>query len=96
MWPSLVSSLVLVAVLVTAATADSLFGTVHFKDGSKDRGTTRITQSWNSKHAKLDGRGNYTLDFGGKVGTKITVYVEGKRYAEVEVKGDTRLDVVRD
>jgi hypothetical protein len=96
MWRSLLGSVMLVAVLAAVASADSLYGTVRFKDGSKDRGTTRITQSWNGKHAKLDGKGNYTLDFGGKVGKKITVYVEGKRYTEIEVKGKTRLDIVRD
>ena len=76
------------------ASADSLNGTIRFKDGSKDQGTTRITQSWNGKKPKLDGKGNYKLDFGDKVGKKITVYVNGSRYTEVEVKGDTELNII--
>lgn len=90
------SGLVLAAVLTTTASADSLYGRIKFKDGSNDRGTTSITQSWNSNKAKLDGKGGYKLDFGGKVGKKVTVYVEGKRYTEIEVKGDVRLDITRD
>jgi len=80
-------------ILTSFAMADSLYGTVRFKDGSKDRGTTRITTSWNSKVADLDGNGRYTLDFGGSVGRRITVYVNGSRYTEITVNGDTRLDI---
>lgn len=90
------SAILLCGLLTTIASGDSLYGTIKFKDGSKDRGTTAITQSWNNKRAKLDGKGGYRLDFGGKVGKKVTVYVEGKRYAEIEVKGDVRLDITRD
>ena len=88
--------LFLTTALTTVASADTLYGTIKFKDGSKDRGTTSVTQSWNNKKAKLDGKGGYTLDFGGKVGKKVTVYVEGKKYAVIEVKGDVKLDITRD
>ena len=73
--------------------ADTLSGSIKFKDGSKDKGVTRITTSWNKKTGKSDGKGHYTLDFGGKVGKKVTVYVNGKKYSEIEVKGDTKLDI---
>ena len=39
-------------------------------------------------------RGEYELDFGGRVGKKITVYVNGSRYASVTVKGRTRLNII--
>ena len=81
------------ATMAGLAWADSLHGTVKFKDGSKDKGTTSITQSYNGKKGKLDGKGNYTLDFGTKVGSKVTVYVNGDKYTEITVKGDTRLDI---
>lgn len=90
------SGLVFVALLNTRASADSLYGTIKFKDGSTDKGTTSITQSWNSKKATLDGKGGYKLDFAGKVGKKVTVYVEGKKYKEIEVSGDVKLDITRD
>ena len=88
------ASLVVVLFLVGVVQADSIFGTVRFKDGSKDKGTTAITTSYNNNQGKLDGNGNYTLDFGAKVGSKVTVYVNGKRYTEIEVKGDVRLYIV--
>lgn len=87
-------ALFVLILLPGAVAADSLYGSIRFKDGSKDRGTTAVTTSWNNKRGVPDGNGNYTLDFGGKVGRRITVYVNGSRYREVEVKGDTRLDIV--
>ena len=76
-----------------SALADSLYGTIKYKDGSKDRGVAAITTSWNSRRGKNDGKGNYRLDFKGKVGKEITVYVNGKRYTKITVKGDTKLNI---
>jgi hypothetical protein len=78
---------------VSFARADTLYGTIKYKDGSKDKGVSAITTSWNKQRGKHDGKGNYVLDFKGKVGKKITVYVNGTRYREIEVKGDTKLDI---
>ena len=95
---SLVTYAAMVLIAFTAGilptAADSLYGSVTFKDKSKDKGTTAITTSWNSAKGKSDGNGNYKIDFGGKVGKRVTVYVNGKRYSEVLVKGDTELDIV--
>ena len=77
-----------------AGLADSLYGSIKYKDGSKDKGTAAITTSWNRERGKNDGNGFYTLDFKGKVGKKITVYVNGTKYTEIEVNGDTKLDIV--
>lgn len=77
----------------TSALADNLHGTIKYKDGSKDKGVSAITTSWNGERGKNDGNGNYTLDFKGKVGKKVTVYVNGKKYTEIEVKGDTELNI---
>ena len=76
------------------AMADELYGTVTYKDGSKDKGVNAITTSYNDERGKNDGKGNYTLDFKCKVGSKVTVYVNGKKYKEIEVKGRTKLDIV--
>ena len=75
------------------AMADKLYGTIKYKDGSKDKGVSAITTSRNDERGKNDGKGNYTLDFKGKVGKKVTVYVNGKTYVEILVKGDTVLDI---
>lgn len=86
---------VIVAFLLAigSASADTLYGTVKFKDGSKDIGTTSISQSYNSKKAKLDKNGKYKLDFGTKVGSKVTVYVNGTKYTTITVDGDTELNI---
>ncbi len=86
---------VVVAMCLTASAvlADSLYGTIRYKDGSKDKGVSAITTSWNSERGKNDGNGNYKLDFKGKVGKTITVYVNGKTYTTIKVKGDTRLNI---
>lgn len=79
--------------LTGEAMADKLYGTIVHKDGSKVLKTKRISTSWNSTTARYTANGEYELDFGGKVGKKVTVYVDGDRYTEIEVKGDTRLDI---
>ena len=71
--------------------ADTLSGTIHHKDGSKVKKTAKITNSWNSDHAKYPADGEYKIDFKGKVGKKVTIYVNGDKYTEIEVKGDTKL-----
>jgi len=88
-------SYTVVAICLTASSvwADSLYGTIKYKDGSKDKGVAAITTSWNNERGRNDGNGNYTLDFKGKVGKRVTVYVNGKTYTTIEVKGDTRLDI---
>ena len=73
--------------------ADTLYGTCKRKDGSKVDGTVTISTSWNGKKA-YPKDGCYRLDFGGKVGKTITVYVNGSKYGTVEVKGDTELNIV--
>ena len=73
--------------------ADTLSGTIHHKDGSKVKKTAKITNSWNSDHAKYTADGEYKIDFKGKVGKKVTIYVNGDKYTEIEVKGDTKLDI---
>ena len=45
MWKSVLVILATAAIMSGAALADSLYGTIRFNDGSKDQGTTRITQS---------------------------------------------------
>lgn len=87
------TAFVLGSLLMTAsAMADSLVGTCKYKDGSKADGTVTVSTSWNSKKA-YPKKGDYELDFGAKIGKKVTVYVNGKKYTEIEVKGRTRLDI---
>ncbi len=85
----------LTTVILSAGTclADTLSGTIVHKDGSKVRKTAKITNSWNSDHAKYLADGEYKIDFKGKVGKKVTIYVNGDKYTEIEVKGDTKLDI---
>lgn len=75
-----------------AGYADSLYGSIKFKDGSKADGVA-VSTSWNSKKGYAK-NGEYNLDFGGKVGKTITVYVKGKKIGTVEVKGNTRFNIV--
>ena len=85
---------IIVALLSTGTSlADTLYGTCVRKDGSKVDGTAKITTSWNNKYA-VPRHGKYRLDFGGAVGKKITVYVDGKRYRAILVKGNTKLNIV--
>ena len=88
------STLLLLAVSISAM-ADSLYGTIKFKKRAKEKDITIINTSWDyAKTADLDKNGNYKIDFGEKVDKKITVYVNGNKYKEVEIKGDTKLDIV--
>jgi len=85
------------ALLVSASSgsafADELYGTILHKDGSKVAKTARISTSWNGETVRYPANGEYRLDFKGKVGKKVTVYVNGEKYTEIEVKGDTKLDI---
>lgn len=81
------------AVLACSATyADSLYGKCTHKDGSKAGKSNHISTSWNSKRAYPE-NGTYKLDFGGKVGKRITVYCNGTKVGTVYVSGSTRLDI---
>ena len=73
--------------------ADTLSGTIVHKDGSKVLKTAKITNSWNSEHGTYPKDGEYKIDFKGKVGKKVSIYVNGYTYTEIEVKGDTKLDI---
>lgn len=75
------------------AFADTLSGTIHHKDGSKVLKTAKITNSWNSERGTYPADGEYKIDFKGKVGKKVTIYVNGDKYTEIEVKGDTTLNI---
>ena len=90
---SFLSMLVLGLAMVSMAAADTLQGTCTRKDGSKVDGTVTISTSWNSEKA-YPKNGKYKLDFKGKVGKEITVYVNGEKYTTVKVSGDTQLNIV--
>ena len=94
MWRQICCALVLIGWLAnSSACADTLYGTCKRKDGSKVDGTVKISTSWNGKKA-YPKDGSYRLDFGGKVGKTITVYVNGSKYGTVEVKGNSELNIV--
>ena len=87
-------ALVILALLVAGtATADSIYGSCYNKAGQPcDYKVHRISTSWNSKKAfPADGR--YELDFGGSVGSRISVYCDGDNVGDVTVRGSTRFDV---
>lgn len=90
---SVLIACVLCVVLASAACADSLSGSIKYKDGSKAGSEIGVSTSWNSKKA-YPKNGFYRLDFGGKVGTTISVYVKGTRVGRVLVSGDTRLNII--
>lgn len=76
-----------------SALADTLYGTCVYKDGSKAGYEIGISTSWSGKKGIPD-NGRYTLDFGGRVGKTITVYVKGKSVGRVYVSGNTSFDIV--
>lgn len=51
-----------------------------------------VSTSWNGNNA-VPRDGQYRLELGGDPRQRITVYVDGMRYAEVLVDGDTRVDI---
>lgn len=70
----------------------TIYGTAVRRDGSKIDGTATVSTSWNSNKA-YPRQGQYRLDLGSDPRKRITVYVDGNRYADVMVTGDTRLDI---
>jgi len=90
---ALIAVIVTVGLLAGTSFADTLSGTIHHKDGSKVLRTAKITTSWNSEKGTYPADGEYKIDFKGKVGKKITIYVNGDKYTEIEVKGDTKLNI---
>jgi hypothetical protein len=98
------ASVVLILAFSVSVMADSLYGSIKYKDKEKNRPEEKnrpvekkkivINTSWDyAKVAELDEKGNYKIDFGEKVGEKISVYVNGNKYTEIEIKGDTKLDI---
>ena len=69
-----------------------LYGSAQRPDGSRIDGTATVSTSWNGNKA-YPRNGQYTLDLGSNPCQKITVYVDGRRYSEIYVNGDVRLDI---
>ena len=78
--------------LAGSAFADSISGKCVTKSGNKCSGGHTISTSWNSKKA-FPSNGRYKLDFGKKVGKRVTVYCDGKKVGSVSVSGSTTFDV---
>ncbi len=89
---------VLLAVMlpVSAFAEDAcLYGSATWRSGSKIDGSTRVSTSWNGREA-YPKNGQYRLCLGSNPKQRITVYVDGQKYAEIYVDGNTRLNIVRD
>jgi len=72
----------------------SIYGSAHYRDGSKCDGTATITNSWDSNRA-YPKNGQYRLELAySNPKQKVKVYVNGMSFAEIYVDGDTRLDVI--
>jgi hypothetical protein len=69
-----------------------LYGSAHRRDGSKIDGTATVSTSWNGNKG-YPRNGQYSLELGSNPRQRITVYVDGNRYTEAYVDGDTRLDI---
>jgi len=93
MFKKLLTVVVVLFLSAGVSLADTLSGTIHHKDGSKVNKTAKISTSWNGEQATYPASGEYKIDFKGKVGKKITIYVNGDTYTVIEVKGDTRLNI---
>ena len=70
-----------------------IYGTAVYPDGSKSDGESSISTSWNNKRAYPE-NGKYRLCLGSNPEKTITIYVNGSKYKEVYVNGDTRVDIV--
>lgn len=91
---ALVVAAVGLPVLSGTALADAIHGTCYGKSGEPcAKGNHRISTSWNSKTAYPADNGSYSLDLGGSVDQRLTVYCDGTAVGTVYVKGDTRFDV---
>lgn len=86
MLPRCLGAVLALLLLCTCARADSLYGDVTPRNGAK------ISTSWNSKVA-YSKNGKYKLDLGGRVGSYVTVYIDGKKVDRVYVDGATRVDI---
>ncbi|MCI5209224.1 MAG: hypothetical protein D3910_10615 [Candidatus Electrothrix sp. ATG2] len=93
---------IIIAFLLSLFSATTVFagdaclhGTAKWRGGSKIDGSSRISTSWNDKEA-YPKNGNYRLCMGSNPKQKITIYLNGKKYTEMYIDGDTRLDIVRD
>ncbi len=70
-----------------------IYGTAVYRDGSKSDGEATISTSWNNKKAWAK-NGKYRLCLGSNPNKKITVYVNGSKYKELYVNGNTELKIV--
>jgi len=70
-----------------------VYGTAVYRDGSKSDGEATISTSWNSKKA-FPRNGKYRLCLGSNPKKTITIYVNGMKYTDLYVNGDTKLDIV--
>jgi len=90
---SLIGAALLLGLTASPALADALFGTCKYKGGGVvPDGMVEISTDWNNRKASPR-NGRYRLDLAGRVGRAVWVYVDGKKYKQVEVRGDTRLDI---
>ena len=71
-----------------------LYGTAVNSDGSKINGSAKVSTSWNGKVA-YPRNGKYELCLGSNPKASITVYLDGRKYTQIYVSGDTRLDMRR-
>jgi hypothetical protein len=70
----------------------AIYGTAVRSDGSKVDGTATVSTSWNSARA-YPCNGKYRLELGSNPRQSITIYVDGRRYTDVHVDGDVRVDI---
>ena len=80
MFKKLLSVVVVLFLSAGVSLADMLSGTIHHKDGSKVNKTAKVSTSWNGEVATYPASGEYKIDFKGKVGKKITIYVNGDKH----------------
>lgn len=85
-------SLFIASAMVYAEDA-CIYGTVVWSDGSKSDGTSTISTSWNNERA-YPRNGKYRLCLGRNPEQTITIYVNGTKYTELYVDGNTELNIV--
>jgi len=95
-WFTIALTILCLAATTTPAHAKNacIYGSAVNSDGSKIDGTATVSTSWNSKKA-YPRNGKYRLCLGSVPNARITIYLNGQRYAEIYVDGDTRLDIRR-
>ncbi len=82
------------ALVSTATHSACLYGSAVNSDGSKIDGSAKVSTSWNGKQA-FPRNGKYQLCLGSNPKASITVYLDGRKYTQIHVNGDTRLDLRR-